>query len=173
MCGIAGYVERRESPTLDRLKEDVRIMASCLSHRGPDDSGVWADPQNGIAFGHCRLAILDLSPTGHQPMRSADGRFVITYNGEIYNYLDLRKELQCSGHAFKGTSDTEVMLAAFLEWGVERSLSKFVGMFAFGLWDGKERELLLARDRIGEKPLYFGWCGSAFLFGSELKAVRV
>jgi len=147
-------------------------MAAALRHRGPDDQGVWVDPDAGLALSHSRLAILDLSAEGHQPMFSADGRFVIVFNGEIYNFHDLRSDLEKSGHSFRGHSDTEVMLAAIVQWGLEAALKRFVGMFAFGLWDRQERALHLARDRMGEKPLYYGWTDSVFLFGSELKALR-
>jgi asparagine synthase (glutamine-hydrolysing) len=130
------------------------------------------DEVEGIALGHRRLSILDLSPAGHQPMQSACGRYVIVFNGEIYNFMLLRKELEGLGRAFGGHADTEIMLAAIVQWGVEASLKRFVGMFAFALWDRKERVLLLARDRMGEKPIYYGWCKDTFLFGSELKALR-
>jgi asparagine synthase (glutamine-hydrolysing) len=149
-------------------------MADTLLHRGPDTDGVWVDERAGVGLGFRRLAILDLSPQGHQPMRSTDGRYTIVFNGEIYNYLTLRAVLETEGHApdWRGHSDTEVMLAAFSAWGVERTLVRMVGMFAFALWDSQERTLHLARDRLGEKPLYYGWAGSAFVFGSELKALR-
>jgi len=136
-----------------------------LLHRGPDDRGTWVDAETGIALGHRRLAILDLSPHGHQPMLSHGGRYIIVFNGEIYNYRALRGELEKSGFecAWKGYSDTEVMLAAFQHWGVEKSLERLNGMFAFALWDRRERVLHLARDRFGEKPLYYGWIGDVFL----------
>ena len=172
MCGIAGFIDVRPDAGADDLRSVVGDMADNIRHRGPDSCGVWVDESVGIALGHRRLAILDLSPTGDQPMLSEDGRYVITFNGEIYNHRTLREELRLLGCRFRGTSDTEVMLAAFGEWGVAPSLGKFVGMFAFGLWDRSERALYLVRDRMGEKPLYYGWAGSAFLFGSELKALR-
>lgn len=157
-------------------------MAKAIAHRGPDHSGVWVDAQTGIALGHRRLAILDLSPQGHQPMVSFSGRYVIAFNGEIYNYRAIRKELESplshSSSAMEGEvvcwsghSDTEVMLAAFERWGVEGALSHFNGMFAFALWDRQDRVLHLVRDRLGEKPIYYGWMGDTFLFGSELKAM--
>jgi asparagine synthase (glutamine-hydrolysing) len=148
-------------------------MCDRLRHRGPDDDGVWVEPQTGaLALGHRRLAILDLSAAGRQPMHSACGRYTMVFNGEIYNFRQLRAKLESMGHRFRGHSDTEIMLAAFAQWGIEASLRDFVGMFAFAVWDGQERTLHLARDRMGEKPLYYGWSGDAFLFGSELKALR-
>ena len=167
MCGIAGLLDRRETEpgTL------VSSMIASIRYRGPDDRGVWCDPNLGLALGHARLSILDLSQEGHQPMSSPSGRFVLAYNGEVYNHAALRSELEGVGARFRGHSDTEVMLAAFEAWGFVESMQRFVGMFAFALWDRVERQLILARDRLGEKPLYYGWCGEAFLFGSELKAL--
>jgi len=147
-------------------------MVDALRHRGPNDSGAWADAQAGIALGHRRLSILDLSPEGHQPMHSACGRYVISFNGEIYNFGGLRKELEGLGHAFRGHSDTEVMLGCISQWGIVPAVKRFNGMFAFALWDRRERQLHLVRDRLGEKPLFYGWVGQTFLFGSELKALR-
>jgi asparagine synthase (glutamine-hydrolysing) len=171
MCGFAGCLDRSRSSSRDRLNSLAGAMAGTLDHRGPDDSGVWVDAESGVALGHCRLSILDLSPEGHQPMQSASGRFVVVYNGELYNFPDLRGELEPRGHRFRGHSDTEVLLAAFDEWGIEASLQKFIGMFGLAVWDRRERALTLCRDRLGEKPLYYGWAGSTFLFGSELKAI--
>jgi len=148
-------------------------MCEQIKHRGPDDAGTWVGASEGIALGHRRLSILDLSSAGHQPMESNCGRYVVVFNGEIYNFRQLRTELEGLNHAFVGRSDTEVLLAAVAQWGVDASLKRFVGMFAFALWDRKERALVLARDRMGEKPLYYGWCKDTFLFGSELKALRV
>lgn len=167
MCGIAGFLNRTGAGP-DALAR-VTAMTRTLAHRGPDHEGTWADHSAGIALGHRRLAVVDLSPAGNQPMESVTGRYVIVFNGEIYNSLDLRKELDS---AFQGHSDTEVMLACFEEWGVLKSVQRFNGMFAFAVWDRLERTLYLARDRLGEKPLYHGWAGGTLLFGSELKALR-
>jgi asparagine synthase (glutamine-hydrolysing) len=174
MCGFAGYIDARGGTEEVALEAVAGRMAQVLRHRGPDDQGVWADPKAGVAFGHRRLSILDLSTAGHQPMFSPTGRFVIVYNGEIYNCEQLRQALlrENPNLRFRGRSDTEVMLAAFERWGVESSLERMNGMFAFALWDQQDRILFLARDRFGEKPLYYGWAGHNFLFGSELKALR-
>lgn len=171
MCGIAGLIK---SDQQDRLESQVRVMTDTLTHRGPDDCGVWVDANAGIALAHRRLSILDLSPTGHQPMHSACGRYVIVFNGEIYNWSELRSSLESAGQAYhwRGHSDTEVLLAAIGVWGLSTALSRARGMFAFALWDRAEQSLYLARDRVGEKPLYYGMAGNAFVFGSELKAVR-
>lgn len=175
MCGIAGFLDllpyMRDIQS-QKLAED---MANSIMSRGPDDLGSWCDPDAGIAIAHRRLSILDLSPAGHQPMRSACGRYMVVFNGEIYNHLELRHELERSGEtlAWRGHSDTETLLAAVAAWGMESALKKFIGMFAFALWDCQTRTLTLARDRLGEKPLYYGWQGSTFLFGSELKALKV
>lgn len=152
----------------------AQAMALALAHRGPDDAGVWTSAEHGIALAHRRLSIIDTSPAGHQPMLSADGRYVIAYNGEIYNFAELRDELASQGHApaWRGHSDTEVLLAAISAFGLKAALERCVGMFALALWDRHERGLQLARDRLGEKPLYYGWAGQTFLFGSELKALR-
>ena len=170
MCGFAGFVS---SAPEQELRTQVCRMADQLIHRGPDDSGVWVDAEAGIALGFRRLAIVDLSPTGHQPMTSSSGRYVMVFNGEVYNFGELRKDLESRGHGFRGHSDTEVMLEAVSEWGLEAAVKKFVGMFAFALWDRRERMLRLVRDRLGIKPLYCGWADRTFLFGSELKALRV
>src|SRR5579864_4213160 len=148
-------------------------MSRALVHRGPDHAGVWLDEKAGVALGHQRLAILDLSAAGNQPMLSPDGRYVATYNGEIYNFEELRRLLsEEAGVNWRGGSDTEVLLAAVEHWGARRALSRLNGMFAFALWDRQERVLTLARDRMGEKPLYYGSISGAFLFGSELKALQ-
>ena len=173
MCGFAGFLTF-DGTEYSTLVHSAGSMADTLVHRGPDDSGVWADAASGIALAFRRLSIIDLSPAGHQPMHSADGRYVIVFNGEIYNFGELRKQLEQSGQApeWRGHSDTEVMLALISARGVERALEQSIGMFAFALWDTHSRTLHLARDRIGEKPLYYGWAGRTFLFGSELKALR-
>jgi asparagine synthase (glutamine-hydrolysing) len=170
MCGIAGFLG--VGFPAERAHEELAAMAAALRHRGPDDGGFWADAPSGVGLCHRRLAIIDLSPLGAQPMRSPSGRFVITFNGEIYNYRELRRELTARGVRFRSESDTEVLLAAVEEWGLVRALKRSRGMFAFGLWDAAERVLWLARDRFGEKPLYYGQAGDVFLFGSELKALR-
>jgi len=171
MCGIAGILRARGPAGLE-LEAIAERMGEELAHRGPDSAGTWADASAGVALAHRRLAILDLSPNGAQPMRSASGRYVTTFNGEIYNHADLRLELARRGHAFRGHGDTEVLLAAVEAWGIRGALERANGMFALAVWDGRERLLHLARDRIGEKPLYYGWWRGAFLFGSELKALR-
>jgi len=171
MCGIAGMFD--PSGLCDaEARAVLAAMTGVLRHRGPDDSGAWVDPAAGVALGHRRLAILDLSPLGHQPMHSMGGRYVVTFNGEIYNFQALRQELGARGHTFRGRSDTEVLLAAICEWGVRPAVERFNGMFAFALWDRADRTLHLVRDRAGEKPLYYGWFGGTLLFGSELKALR-
>ncbi len=173
MCGLTGFWG--ELPLSLNPASVVNCMTEALTHRGPDDSGVWVDEAVGVALGHRRLAVLDLSPAGHQPMVSTSGRYVIVYNGEIYNHLELRAELENVGvgetTTWRGRSDTETLLVAFEVWGVEATLKKSVGMFAIALWDRKTRTLTLARDRMGEKPLYYGWVQGALVFGSELKAL--
>ena len=187
MCGLAGFWGRNGSSSEGELHAVARRMADALLHRGPDDAGIWVDEACGLALGHRRLAIVDLSPAGHQPMASVCGRFVMTFNGEVYNHRALRKELEdmdCGGSdaprndsiRWCGHSDTETLLAGFEAWGIEATLKKTVGMFAIALWDTQDKTLYLARDRFGEKPLYYGWVGEdadrAFVFGSELKALR-
>jgi asparagine synthase (glutamine-hydrolysing) len=173
MCGLTGFWEAERFRSAEELRTLVRAMSLPLRHRGPDDEGDWVDADAGIAVGFRRLSIIDLSPEGHQPMLSASGQYVIVFNGEIYNFLELRQELEQKGHRFRGRSDTEVMLASFEQWGVDGALRRFNGMFAFALWDRKSREMWLARDRVGKKPLYYGSSGSTFMFGSELKALEV
>lgn len=172
MCGIAGFVDQRRDAQEATLYALAERMAGAVEHRGPDSAGAWADPRFGLGLGHRRLAIIDLSAEGHQPMRSPSGRFVVVYNGEIYNHSVLRSELAAAGARFRGQSDTEVLVVALDKWGLEQTLRRLNGMFAFGLWDAVGEQLHLVRDRLGEKPLYYGWCGSTFLFGSELKALR-
>lgn len=171
MCGIVGAFSVGGANN-DALAANLRRMADAIAHRGPDDQGIWTDAAAGIGFGHRRLSIVDLSPLGHQPMTSRSGRYTITYNGEIYNYKDLRSELIALGHAFRSTSDTEVLLAAIEQWGLQKALVKSSGMFAIGLWDRDENSLHLARDRFGEKPNYYGMLDRTLIFGSELKALR-
>ena len=171
MCGITGYLSRT---TLAREATAV-AMAARMTHRGPDAAGVWIDESAGIALAHRRLSILDLSEAGHQPMISADGRLVLVFNGEIYNHHALRAEVEAAGWSapWRGHSDTETLLAALQLWGMAGTLPRLNGMFAIALWDREERHLLLARDRAGEKPLYYGVAGGSILFGSELKALTV
>mgnify|MGYP000123671635 CR=1 FL=1 len=171
MCGIAGFWDRNNK-TQD-LKKEIIAMTNSLAHRGPDDEGIFIDENRKVALGHRRLSILDLSSAGHQPMKSNSGRYVIIYNGEIYNYKNLRKEIEAKyGAIFRSSTDTEVLLAAIENWGIEKALEKSNGMFAFALWDRKENRLFLARDRIGIKPLYYGINNNIFYFASELKAIR-
>lgn len=169
MCGIAGFWDKRHSVN-NAIAEQMALQ---IQSRGPDDAGVWTDSNAGLALAHRRLAIIDLSPAGHQPMQSPCGRYVLVYNGEIYNHFDLRAELEAIGGGFdwRGHSDTETLLAALRHWGMRGTLERLNGMFAFALWDASERTLFLARDRMGEKPLYYGRNGNTFLFGSELKAL--
>lgn len=173
MCGLAGFFDPSGRLKTEELGPTVQRMADTLQHRGPDDAGTWVDEDARLALGHRRLSIVDLSSHGHQPMQSMCGRFVIVLNGEIYNFAALRVELEQLGQRFRGHSDTEVMLAAISQWGWEAALARFNGMFAFVLWDRHERTLHLGRDRLGEKPLYYGWMGEIFVFASELKALSV
>jgi len=172
MCGITGFWDISRQISNDKLPQIVRQMSNTLTHRGPDDGGTWIDIESGVALGHRRLAIIDLSPEGHQPMLSRDSRYAIVFNGEIYNFLELRRELEQLGHKFRGHSDTEIMLASFSQWGVHSAVERFNGMFAFALWDRRERVIHLGRDRMGEKPLYYGFTGRTLLFASELKALK-
>jgi len=171
MCGIAGFLAPGVGAA-PRMEALVTRMADAVRHRGPDAGGTWVDAAAGIALGHRRLSILDLSDAGAQPMRSKCGRYVVTYNGEIYNAPSLRRELAAAGAHFIGHADTEVLVEALSAWGFERALARLNGMFAFAAWDRAERRLRLARDRFGEKPLYYGWVEGAFLFASELKGLR-
>lgn len=174
MCGITGVIESSHSRLLT-----AEVMSSLLNpihHRGPDDFGMWIERQCRVALGHRRLSIVDLSPAGHQPMHSSCGRFVIVFNGEIYNHRELRERLETANHVpaggWRGHSDTETLLACFEAWGIEKTLQATVGMFALAVWCHADRALILARDRMGEKPLYYGWQNGAFLFGSELKSLK-
>ena len=171
MCGIAGLFQPGGA-TAAALTDTVASMTGMLAHRGPDAGGLWTDAAAGVSFGHRRLSILDLTEAGAQPMRGADGRFTITYNGEIYNHLEIRADLESAGAApnWTGHSDSETLLAAIHHWGVNDALARFNGMFAFALWDARDRVLTLCRDRFGEKPLFYGWVGRDLVFASELKA---
>lgn len=171
MCGFAGSFSSNANVSAEELSVRVTAMTDVIRHRGPDDSGAWIDESAGIALGHRRLSIIDLSPAGHQPMTSHCGRYQLVYNGEIYNFEDLRTELG-SGIEYRGHSDTEVLLEGIARWGLEPTVRKLNGMFGFALWDSKERTLSLVRDRMGIKPVYYGMCGGTLLFGSELKALR-
>jgi asparagine synthase (glutamine-hydrolysing) len=170
MCGIVGVLT---SGSREALERTAAAMADSLAHRGPDDHGLWSDPGAGVALAHRRLSIVDLSPAGHQPMISTDGRFVITFNGEIYNFQELRAELEARGTRFRGHSDTEVMIEAFAAYGIAATVKRLVGMFTIGIWDRRERALTLVRDRLGIKPLYWAKFDGLFLFASETKALRV
>jgi asparagine synthase (glutamine-hydrolysing) len=172
MCGLCGFIDWKRSLPKEKLNAVVTAMADRICHRGPDDCGTWVADDAGVALGHRRLAILDLSAEGHQPMGSPSGRFVCVYNGEVYNYLALRKQLEAKGYGFRGHCDTEVILAAFEEWGIEKAVSHFIGMFAMALVDRQAACLYLIRDRLGIKPLYYGWCQGTFLFASELKSMQ-
>ena len=176
MCGLVGFLESARSGNGDEAAAVLGRMADTIVSRGPDDAGVWADAC-GIGLAHRRLSIVDLSPAGHQPMASAGGRYMIVFNGEIYNHRDLRRELQAAGFTgWRGHSDTETLLAGFVAWGIRATVERCIGMFAFAVWDRQEQVLTLGRDRLGEKPLYYGWQGqgdaACFLFGSELKALK-
>lgn len=181
MCGIAGFLACGGVGQPGFARDSARRMANTLLHRGPDDGGVWDDGIVGVALAHRRLSILDLTPAGHQPMECHTGRYVIAFNGEIYNHLDLRAALEklgstSQGMRWRGHSDTETLLACFATWGIKATVERCIGMFAFAVWDRRDRVLTLGRDRLGEKPLYYGWQGSGekggFLFGSELKALK-
>ena len=172
MCGICGFLDTNRDTSESDLKNIISGMSISIQHRGPDADGKWIDQHHGVALGFRRLSILDLSVRGHQPMSSQDGRYKIVFNGEIYNFAALRKQLEKWGHNFLGGSDTEVMLAAFTKWGLVEAIKKFNGQFAFALWDQEEKVLHLVRDRIGVKPIYYGWQRGVFLFASELKAIR-
>lgn len=170
MCGIAGYFSLDKNTDRAQMLGVADAMQKTIAHRGPDGHGVWQDPELPLILAHRRLAIIDLSKDGHQPMQSQSGRFVISFNGEVYNYLEIKKKLQEAGLDFKTKTDTEVLLTAFETWGFEKALSKVNGMFAFALWDKETQQLCFARDRFGKKPLYIGWAGQNLVFASELKA---
>lgn len=172
MCGFSGFfLKTNANISHDQI---LTTMGAAIVHRGPDDGGIWFDQSQGIGFSHRRLAIIDLTEAGHQPMNSQSGRFVIAFNGEIYNHIDLRKLLEINNQSpkWRGHSDTETLLACFEAFGIKRTLELATGMFAFAVWDQQLHQLILARDRLGEKPLYYGWQGNSFLFGSELKALK-
>ena len=173
MCGIAGLFEPTLLTSSVELRSQVADMTATLTHRGPDAEGDWCQPDEGIYFGHRRLSVIDLGPEGSQPMHSPDGRWVVSYNGEIYNYPALRNRLSGEGLGFRGQSDTEVLVGAIQQWGLLATLEASEGMFALAAWDRNQRQLHLVRDRFGEKPLYYGWVGDALAFGSELKALQV
>src|SRR5262252_976519 len=172
MCGIAGMIDWRAATPADALRSIGEAMIESVRHRGPDAGDVWVEAEGGVALGQRRLAIIDLSPGGAQPMHSDDRRYVITFNGEIYNYRDIRRELQAAGRSMRSESDTEVLLEACALWGVEVAIDRAVGMFAFALWDRKTRTLVLARDRLGIKPLYYAATPERLIFASQLKAFR-
>ena len=173
MCGIAGFLELERRPGTQELEAIAGAMAAKLAHRGPDARGIFVDADAGIGFGHTRLSIIDLSPAGAQPMTSSCGRYVITYNGEIYSSDELKPELEALGHRFRGHSDTEVIIEAIAEWGLGATVERLIGMFAFAVWDRKDRRLSLVRDRLGIKPLYWGRQNGRIVFASELKAFEV
>jgi asparagine synthase (glutamine-hydrolysing) len=172
MCGICGYIDFAKREGAAAMRARVLAMSGTLRRRGPDGEAAWTDEAAGVALAHRRLAIIDLSPAGRQPMVSGDGRYVVTYNGEIYNFAALRAELESGGHRFVSRSDTEVLLEACAAWGAEAAARRLIGIFAFALWDRAERSLTLVRDQIGVKPLYWTLQGRLLLFGSELKALR-
>ncbi|PYI57198.1 asparagine synthase (glutamine-hydrolyzing) [Paenibacillus flagellatus] len=176
MCGIVGFVQKNCGISHEHLLVEIERMSDRIVHRGPDSSGAWTDPEVGLVLGHRRLSIVDLTEEGHQPMMSQSGRYVIVFNGEIYNFNDLRQELESLNSQivvkFRGRSDTEIMLACIEQWGLQAAVERFVGMFSFALYDRLERKLYLIRDRMGEKPLYYGSVQGAFIFGSELKALK-
>ncbi|MDF2713173.1 MAG: asparagine synthase [Paenibacillus sp.] len=176
MCGITGFFDKMRSSPKERMEATIIAMTDRIVHRGPDSNGFWVDPEHGVALGHRRLSIVDLSQEGHQPMMSHGGRYMIVFNGEVYNHKQLRERLEREApeavSRLRGHSDTEIMLACIGVWGLRNAVEQFVGMFSFALYDRRERKLHLVRDRMGEKPLYFGWAQDAFLFGSELKALK-
>lgn len=172
MCGITGIFSPQTGRDKDVFQKMGQAMNDALYLRGPDSQGIWQDPDSALLLAHRRLAIIDLSAEGYQPMASASNRYMLVYNGEIYNFLELQKQLETLGVSFRGRSDTEIFLAAIEQWGLNEALQKINGMFAIALWDRKQKELHLIRDRMGKKPLYLGWSGKDFIFASELKAIR-
>ena len=173
MCGIAGFItSSARQPSEIQVNAIAEAMDFSLEHRGPDGHDVWIDMTAGIALVHRRLAIVDLSPAGHQPMHSADGRYVISYNGEVYSHLAIRADIEARGHTFRGHSDTEVILESVARHGVAATATRLIGMFAFAIWDKKDRTLTLVRDRLGIKPVYWTKVDGLFAFASELKALR-
>src|SRR5271170_6103538 len=166
MCGIAGFVGAASNIGGGNVDKVAEAIAASLAHRGPADEGIWIDPAAGTALVHRRLSIIDLSPAGHQPMVSADERFVITYNGEVYSYQPIAAELAGRGHKFHGHSDTEAILESFVAEGIDATLKRMIGRFAIALWDRRERTLTLMRDRLGIKPVYWAKFGNTFMFGS-------
>ncbi len=175
MCGIVGFLNKNTHNHTHKIADSAKLIATMtdrLAHRGPNDGSTWINQKAGIALGHRRLSIIDLSSTGKQPMHSQNGDYIIVYNGEIYNFIELKKQLTAKNHHFYGQSDTEVILALISEYGFETALQRMSGMFALALWDNKNKTLSLARDRIGEKPLYYGIINNTFVFGSELKALQ-
>lgn len=173
MCGIAGFFSLKNDRNSGERQQIGQAMEQAIAHRGPDATDLWSDPDSGLVFAHRRLAIIDLSDGGRQPMHSHSGRYVMITNGEIYNYLELQAELEAAGRSFKSRSDTEVMLVAFEHWGINQTLQKLNGMYAFVLWDRQEKQLHFVRDRFGKKPLYIGWSGNDLVFSSELKSFYV
>ena len=179
MCGVSGFLYRPGSIEPDQAASLGKRMSDALHHRGPDAGGVWTDPEHGVALSHRRLSIIDLSSAGAQPFTSPSGRYVLSYNGEIYNHAELREDLLKTGHKWewRGNSDTETLAAAIDCWGIEGAVRRAIGMFAFALWDRQTRQLSLCRDRAGEKPLYYGWTGSGpdrrVVFASQLSALWV
>ena len=173
MCGFAGQLIFNSTDNNDNHTMQTLNMVNALKHRGPDDDGIWSDPQGIYYVGHKRLSIIDTSGAGSQPMISSDHRYILAFNGEIYNHMDIRQKLlnQDTKYKFKGHSDTETLLAALINWDLEKCLYELNGMFAFSFWDRHEKVLICARDRFGEKPFYYGICENSLLFGSELKAL--
>jgi asparagine synthase (glutamine-hydrolysing) len=171
MCGIVGLVGGGPPAQMQKRQNELQRMNETLHHRGPDDAGLWLEPEIDVALAQRRLAIIDVSPLGHQPMVSPSGRWALTCNGEIYNFRELRAELEAKGHSFRGACDIEVLLIAIEQWGVPEALSRASGMFAFAAWDRAQREIWIARDRLGEKPLSYALQNGRFLFASELRAI--